>query len=51
VDTGRAIASGLTFRPLAETVRATLEEAETTDAAGLKPDRETELLKAWHGRG
>jgi len=51
VDTGRAIAAGLTFRPLAETVRATLEEAETTDAAGLKPDRETELLKAWHGRG
>jgi 2'-hydroxyisoflavone reductase len=51
VDTDRAIASGLTFRPLAETVRATLEEAETTDAAGLKPDRETELLKAWHGRG
>ena len=51
VDTGRAIASGLTFRPLAETVRATLEDAETTDAAGLKPDRETELLKAWHGRG
>ena len=51
VDVGRAIAAGLTFRPLAETVRATLEDAETTDAAGLKPDRETELLKAWHGRG
>ena len=50
-DVGRAIAAGLTFRPLAETVRATLEDAETTDAAGLKPDRETELLKAWHGRG
>ena len=50
VDVGRAIAAGLAFRPLAETVRGTLEDAEATDAAGLKPEREAELLEAWHGR-
>jgi 2'-hydroxyisoflavone reductase len=37
VDVGRALAAGLTFRPLAETVRATLENAETTEVAGLRP--------------
>jgi nucleoside-diphosphate-sugar epimerase len=51
VDVGRALAAGLTFRPLAETVRATLENAETTEVAGLRPEREAELLEAWHGRG
>jgi 2'-hydroxyisoflavone reductase len=51
VDAGRAIGAGLAFRPLAETVRATLEDAETTEAAGLKPEREIDLLKEWHGRG
>jgi len=49
VDVGRAIAAGLAFRPLTETVRGTLEDAETTDAAGLTPEREAELLEAWHG--
>jgi 2'-hydroxyisoflavone reductase len=51
VDVRRAIAAGLTFRPLEETVRGTLEAAETTEAAGLTPERETELLALWHGRG
>jgi 2'-hydroxyisoflavone reductase len=51
VDVSRAIAAGLRFRPLAETVRATLELAQTTDAAGLAPEREAELLDAWHSRG
>jgi 2'-hydroxyisoflavone reductase len=51
VDVGRALGAGLTFRPLAETVRGALEDAETTDAAGLAPEREAELLEAWHGRG
>jgi 2'-hydroxyisoflavone reductase len=50
VDVGRAIAAGLAFRPLHATIRGTLEHAETTDAAGLKPEREAELLEAWHGR-
>jgi 2'-hydroxyisoflavone reductase len=50
VDVGRSLAAGLTFRPLAETVRGTLEHAETTDAAGLAPEREAALLAEWHGR-
>ena len=50
VDVSRAIEAGLTFRPLEDTVRGTLDEAETTDAAGLRPEREAELLTAWHGR-
>jgi 2'-hydroxyisoflavone reductase len=51
VDVSRAVAVGLTFRPLAETVRGTLDHAETTDAAGLTPEREAALLAAWHARG
>jgi 2'-hydroxyisoflavone reductase len=46
-DVSRALAARLTFRPLDDTVRGTLELAETTDDAGLKPEREAELLKAW----
>jgi 2'-hydroxyisoflavone reductase len=50
VDVGRAIETGLAFRALAETVRATLEHAETVDGVGLTANREAELLAAWHGR-
>src|SRR5262249_53727646 len=50
VEVGRAIAAGLTFRPLAETVRGALEQAQTTKEAGLAPEREAELLEAWHAR-
>jgi len=46
-DVSRAIAAGLSFRPLPETVRATLDEAETTEDAGLSPEREREVLEAW----
>jgi nucleoside-diphosphate-sugar epimerase len=46
-DVSRAIAAGLSFRPLEETVRATLDEAETTEEAGLSPQREREVLDAW----
>jgi 2'-hydroxyisoflavone reductase len=46
-DVSRALASGLTFRPLDDTVRGTLELADTADDAGLKPEREAELLGAW----
>jgi 2'-hydroxyisoflavone reductase len=49
-DTARATETGLTHRPLAETVSATLELAETTEAAGLPPEREAALLEAWEGR-
>ena len=44
-DVSRALAAGLTFRPLAETVR---DVPEWTGKAGLAPERETELLAAWH---
>jgi 2'-hydroxyisoflavone reductase len=50
----RAIAAGLTFRPLADTARATLEYHESRPAeakaklrAGLTPEREAEVLAAW----
>ena len=49
-DISRAAQTGLTHRPLAETVEATLELAETTEAAGLSPEREAALLEAWDGR-
>jgi len=54
VDKARAI--GLTYRPLAETARDTLDwfrkERGIDDRlrAGLSADRETELLAAWHAR-
>jgi 2'-hydroxyisoflavone reductase len=47
LDVSRGIEAGLTFRPLEETVAATLADAETTDTAGLTPEREAELLNAW----
>ena len=46
----RALAAGLRFRPLAETVRGALEEAALTEDAGLDPEREAALLAAWHAR-
>jgi 2'-hydroxyisoflavone reductase len=44
VDVSRALAAGLTFRPLAETAR---DVPEWTGKAGLPPEREAELLDAW----
>lgn len=49
VDVSKAIAAGLTFRPLAETIRDTLAWAATRPAdypwrAGLTAERETQLL-------
>jgi 2'-hydroxyisoflavone reductase len=51
----KAIASGLRFRPVADTVRDTLtwhakRPADHVMRAGLKPEREQELLNAWHTR-
>jgi len=50
VDISKAIKAGLQFRPLADTVRDTIDWANTRPAdhewrAGLKPEREDELLK------
>ena len=52
----KAIAAGLRFRPLSETVRDTLEwdlnrPADTQRRAGLAREKEREVLDAWHERG
>jgi 2'-hydroxyisoflavone reductase len=49
-DVSGAVGAGLTFRPMAETIRGTLDHADTTEAAGLEPDREAALLEAWRRR-
>lgn len=49
VDVSRAVDAGLVFRPLDDTVRATLEQAETVDGVGLVPEREAALVEAWRG--
>lgn len=55
-DVSRAIAAGLSYRPLAETVASTLdwwrrlpESRRTTLKFGLSPERETALLLALNG--
>ena len=57
VSIDRALAKGLTFRPLAVTARDTIDwfktlpaERQATMGAGLKPEREKEVLAAWHAR-
>jgi 2'-hydroxyisoflavone reductase len=55
IDCRRAFAAGLTFRPLAETVRDTLAWDRTLSAdaprpAGLDPAREAELLARWQAQ-
>ena len=52
ISCAKALADGLAFRPLHETVRDTIAWANTRPAdypwrAGLKPERETELLEKW----
>lgn len=57
VSVARALAAGLTFRPLATTAADTLtwfaaqpSERQATVRAGIKPEREAEVLAAWHAR-
>lgn len=55
VSCAKAQAAGLTYRPLAETVGATLDwdatrPTDTERSAGLRADRERDLLMAWHAR-
>jgi 2'-hydroxyisoflavone reductase len=50
VDVSKAVGMGLSFRPLAQTVRETLTDAPTTPHAGLTPEREAALLAAWRAR-
>jgi 2'-hydroxyisoflavone reductase len=54
-DPTAAVDAGLTARPLTETVADTLawiesEEPPPVDGWGLTPEREAELLSAWHSR-
>ena len=55
----RALAAGLVHTPLVETIHATLDSGpagegaspvDSAEATGLSPEREHELLAAWHGR-
>ena len=53
----RALAAGLTFRPLATTARDTIDwyrarpaEERETPRAGMSREREAELLGLWHSR-
>jgi 2'-hydroxyisoflavone reductase len=56
VDVSRAIDAGLSFRPLADTIRDTLAwdaerpPDELADGVGLAPEREAELLARWQSR-
>lgn len=57
LDTRKAQAAGLTYRPLDVTVADTLAywralpaERRARPKAGLAPQREAEVLKAWHAR-
>ncbi len=53
INCRKAIEAGLTFRPLADTLRDTLAWDATRPAgykwrAGISPERESELLAGWH---
>ena len=50
VDVSKAIGAGLTFRPIEDTVVATLDQTEVVPGVGLEPEREAEILAAWHAR-
>lgn len=57
VSIARALAAGLTFRPLATTAADTLAwfhaqpaERQATLRAGIKPEREAEVLAAWKAK-
>ena len=55
-DGSKAVAAGLTFRPLAETARDTLAwwkskpPEEQTLRTGLAPEKEATILQDWHSR-
>jgi 2'-hydroxyisoflavone reductase len=56
ISVKRAVDKGLTFRSVPDTTRATLDwfrkqsaERQAKLRAGIKPEREKEVLAAWHG--
>lgn len=55
VSIARALADGLTFRPIEDTIRDTLDwirslPAERPKRAGLAPEKEAEVLRKWRER-
>jgi 2'-hydroxyisoflavone reductase len=57
VDCSKAIAAGLTFRPLADTAKDTLDwyhkqtpERQAQLRAGIAPEKEQKVLAAWRAR-
>ena len=57
ISISKALAKGLTFRPLPDTAKATLEwfrkqsaERQSKLKSGLKTEREAEVLAAWHAQ-
>jgi 2'-hydroxyisoflavone reductase len=57
INRDKAIKAGLTFRPVVDTCRDTLAwwnkqpaERRATLKAGIKPEREREVLAAWHAK-
>jgi len=55
VDCSRAIVDGLTFRPLEDTIQATLQWNASrpegfTGRAGISKEREAALLEEWHAK-
>jgi 2'-hydroxyisoflavone reductase len=55
IDVSKAVAAGLRFRPISDTVGATLDwwqsESDRPLRAGVTSDKETEVLAAWHAAG
>jgi len=55
-DCSKAVEAGLTFRPLADTARDTLEwwasqpPEDRELGTGLDPEKEARILEAWHAR-
>ena len=58
INVMKAVGAGLTFRPISETVRGTLDWWNTVDQerkdkpmrSGLTDEREAEVLAAWHAK-
>jgi 2'-hydroxyisoflavone reductase len=55
ISIAKALSKGLTFRSVPDTTKATLDwfraqpaERQTKLRAGIKPEREVEVLAAWH---
>jgi 2'-hydroxyisoflavone reductase len=57
INSDKAVAAGLTYRPATETIRDVLawyqglsDDAKKAMAFPITPERESAILKAWHAR-